>query len=63
MSDEDEGPGWEMQQDNEARRAEEEALERSRRLLAISRKRQTNFERDMQQLRTRISEIQEHAND
>jgi hypothetical protein len=36
--------------------AEEAALERSRRLLAISRRRQTKFEADMNELNQRIRE-------
>jgi hypothetical protein len=52
MSDDDEGPGWEMQQDNEARRwAEEEAaLNRCRKLTQELRDETRLFEHDMQQL-------------
>lgn len=57
MSDwpEDEAPGWEMQQDNEARRwAEEAALNRCRRLTRELRDETKRFEADMQQLNESI---------
>jgi hypothetical protein len=56
VSDEDDVPGWEMQQDNEARRRAEEqaAMNRCRRLTADSRTEQAQFERDMKQLNESI---------
>jgi hypothetical protein len=56
MSDEDEAPGWEMQQDNEARRWAEEqaAMNRCRRLTRELRDETRKFEADMQQLNESI---------
>jgi hypothetical protein len=52
----DDGPGWEMQQDNEARRwAEEEAaLNRCRKLTQDLRDETRQFEHDMQRLNKSI---------
>jgi hypothetical protein len=57
VSDEDDGPGWEMQQDNEARRwAEEEAaLNRCRRLTRELREATKIFEREMTEANQRIN--------
>jgi hypothetical protein len=56
VSTDDDGPGWEMQDDNERRRWDEEqaALNRCRRLTGELRDETGNFERDMQQLNESI---------
>jgi hypothetical protein len=51
----DDGPGWEIQQDNEERRrSEEEALARGRQTLADFRRDNAQFENDMAALNQRI---------
>jgi hypothetical protein len=51
----DDGPGWEMQQDNEERRrSEEEALARGRQVLADFRASNEEFARDIHALTERI---------
>jgi hypothetical protein len=56
MSDEDEVPGWEMQQDNEARRWAEEqaAMNRCRRLTRELRDATNRFEREMTELSEQV---------
>lgn len=57
MNDED-GPGWEMQDDNERRRWEEEdALERSRKLTAEFKASNEEFERESSEHHARFAEL------